>query len=80
MAGKYVVDHQACDSSVAVLEGVDSDVAVVEEGGEFYWREFAAFLQTITIIRILPIEARISFRTRLLTDSLLTRSTTSRLV
>lgn len=44
MAGKYVVDHQACDSSVAVLEGVDSDVAVVEEGGEFYWREFAAFL------------------------------------
>ena len=42
MSGKYVVDHQACDSSVAVLEGVDSDVAVVEEGGELYWREFSA--------------------------------------
>ena len=44
VAGEYVVDHQACDLSVAVLEWVDSDVAVVEDGSEFYWREFAVLL------------------------------------
>ncbi len=41
VARKDVVDHQACDAPVAVLERMDADIAIVEEGCQLDGREFA---------------------------------------